>query len=253
MDKNSQTINAIILKTEAIKENDLKVSVYSQEEGKLSLFMRGALKSNSKLLGHVQTLSLSTLMLINGKNGQYIASAKNIEPYLNIRANFKLLQLAGSSLGLYIQLIKNNNLDDNLYLLLKNYLDFLNKNILSLDHKSFELYKLSFMFKFVFYLGLFPEIKICSNCRSYIANCQEPFYFNKTQANFSCIKDKNIQQDQFSLNTLKLMKFLKLENFETIKKLSVLEKDILILSKSWKEYMIFQFKDSLEKNSLLLD
>ena len=253
MDKNSQIITAIILKIEAIKDNDLKVSAYSQEEGKLTLFMRGALKNNSKLLGHVQPLSLTTLMLISSKNGQYIASAKNIEVYLNIRDNFKLLQLAGMSLGLYVQLIKNNYVEKNLYLLLRDWLELLDKNKLTLSSINLELYGLAFKFKFVSYLGLFPEIRICSSCHRHLSQCQEPFYFNKTQGNFSCSKDKNNHKTSLSLNSLKLMKFLQLEDFKKIERLLVSEKDVLSLVRLWREYMIYEFRDNLAKDSSLFD
>ncbi len=253
MDKNSQIISAIVLRVEAIKDNDLRVLVYSQEEGRLSLSMRGALKSHSKLLGHVQPLSLTTLMLINGKSGQYIVSAKNIEAHLNIRNNLKLLQLAGMSLGFYGQLIRSNYIENNLYLLLRDWLNFLNNDKLTLSPINFELYNLAFKFKFVFYLGLFPEIKICSNCHRHLSKCQEPFYFNKTQGRFSCSKERGSKETALSLNCLKLMNFLKVEDFSKIKRLLVLEKDALSLVILWQEYMIFQFRDSLAKDSTLLN
>jgi hypothetical protein len=49
------------------------------------------------------------------------------------------------------------------------------------------------------------------------------------------------------------MNFLKVEDFSKIKRLLVLEKDALSLVILWQEYMIFQFRDSLAKDSTLLN
>ncbi|MCF7820451.1 MAG: DNA repair protein RecO [Candidatus Pacebacteria bacterium] len=246
MDKNTKIIEAIILKTEPAKENDVKVLVYSREEGKLFLSMKGALRASSKLIGHVQPLSFSTLMIISGKQGDYIGSAKNIETYLNIRDNFKRLQLAGLSARLFSCLLKTNQSDQAMFFLIKSWLDFLNTDELSLDDINFKLYSLAFNLKFISLLGLFPDITLCSYCRKPLSNCQELYYFSKEQGAFSCSKNHNSQDAKLSLNSLKLMKFLALEDFQDINRLLVSKEDVISLSEAVRDYMIYEFKDSLK-------
>ena len=81
----SQKSKAIILKREAFLENNSRVFIYSQNFGKLDLVARGTQKISSKLAGHIEPLNLCEIMIIKGKQYNYLGSALCENSFLNIK------------------------------------------------------------------------------------------------------------------------------------------------------------------------
>lgn len=87
----------VILKNYPIGEADLMVTVYTRERGKLRAVARGARRSNSKLVGHLEPLTQVSLSLAKGRNLDYITQAQ-------VTSNFTPLKdgLNGISKGFYL-------------------------------------------------------------------------------------------------------------------------------------------------------
>jgi DNA repair protein RecO (recombination protein O) len=95
-----QTFNtrAIILDRKDYREDDSRIVVFSQDKGKMNLIVRGAKKLKSKLSGHVEPLTLSRLMVVKGKELDYVGTAKGEEFYLDIREDLFSLRWAGRAI-----------------------------------------------------------------------------------------------------------------------------------------------------------
>lgn len=103
------------------------VDVYTLEQGKLSLQVRGGRKLNSKLSGHLEPLMLLELMVIVGKNIPTAAAASSRHSYLSLKSDYEKISAAGWAINRFNKLIKEGERDDQLFHILSDFLVLLNE------------------------------------------------------------------------------------------------------------------------------
>ncbi|OIO18054.1 DNA repair protein RecO [Candidatus Kuenenbacteria bacterium CG1_02_38_13] len=171
-------LKAIILKRQDFKEDDLLVTVYSQEKGKLVLLARGAKKIKSKLAGHLEPVSLSYLNVANGRSIDQLIGADMRQSYGKIKNNLDKLSAAGWFLNLLDKMTMENHPDPRIFSLTQKYLTFLEK-----ESKNYDIAKISAGFKLLHLLGLNPagkaEIGFRDEIEFIIANNIDEICLNK--------------------------------------------------------------------------
>jgi DNA repair protein RecO (recombination protein O) len=153
-------INAIILSRQPFKEFDDRVVVYSPEIGLKELVVRGTKKVLSKLSGHIEPLSLSSLMVVRGKQYDYAGTVVSLDCFQNLKKDFQKVMLAGRVSKIFNDFMKQDYPDQDLYDLLKEFLVRLDSEIL-VDEK---LLKSAFVFKFFQEMGQLPDFANCALC-----------------------------------------------------------------------------------------
>jgi DNA repair protein RecO (recombination protein O) len=118
---------AIVLNRQPFRENDSRVILYSRDRGKLELIARGTKKINSKLAGHLEPLSLSSIMVVRGRQFDYIGGAAAINCFIDLKSDLAKLAAAGQAVKATSELIKTGIDDNYIYLLLLDFLEILNK------------------------------------------------------------------------------------------------------------------------------
>jgi len=144
----------IIIKRRPIKNNDLTVTVYTLERGRLELLARGAQKFKAKSTAHLEPFNLVSLMIIRGKSQNYLGSAIAIDCFADLKSDFNKIKVAGAGLNLFEKLIKGEEADPEIFALLMNFLDNLNKT----KGKDDFIY-LIFAFKLICLLGYTPDLE----------------------------------------------------------------------------------------------
>ena len=86
--------NAIIISSQPFREYDGKRVVYSLEKGKLDLVVRGVKRIKSKLSAHLEPLSLAEIMVVRGRQFNYVGAAMSRNCYSAIKNNLFSLQAA---------------------------------------------------------------------------------------------------------------------------------------------------------------
>jgi len=157
--EDTYNIKAIVLNRKSYSENDSRVMVYSQESGKLELTARGAKKIKSKSAGHLEPFNLVDIMVIRGQNHDYVGTAVSEKCYGDIKGDLAKLFAAGRAFKIINQLIKPGLADQEIFELLKEYLEVLNT-----AKKDFEILTSLFIFKFLAMLGHKPELAFCTCC-----------------------------------------------------------------------------------------
>lgn len=117
---------AIILDCQPWQEVDARIIAYSFDQGKLELTARGAAKLSSKLIGHLQPFNLVDLMVIRGRGVDYAGAADNIAAALNLKQDWEKMRAGGEVLTWYKQLIKPAVSDRQIFLLLAQFIYWLN-------------------------------------------------------------------------------------------------------------------------------
>ena len=151
---------AIILNRKPFRECDSMATVYSFDKGKLELAVRGARKISSKLAGHIEPLNLSEIMVVRGRNFDYVGGAVSRNCYANLKSNLEKSLIAGQAVNIFNKLIKKEEQDSKIFILLQDFLNILNEN------KEFncELLLNFFILKLLVLLGYKPELYNCAVC-----------------------------------------------------------------------------------------
>jgi len=160
--RETTNISAIILNRCAFKECDTRVTLYSPEMGKLELVARGTKKLKSKLAGHLEPITLSEIMIVPGKQFDYIGTADSSDSFINIKNDLDKLVLAGKAIGIFNSLVKEGEKDGGIFRLLLDFFNFLNKKDLRIKHPEF-FYNF-FIYKLLSGLGYGLDCHDCSLC-----------------------------------------------------------------------------------------
>ena len=72
---------ALTLKQDPFGEADLLVTLFSRERGKLRAVAKGARRSSSKLVGHLEPITHVRLSLSRGRNLDYVTQAQVIDSF----------------------------------------------------------------------------------------------------------------------------------------------------------------------------
>lgn len=89
-----KTVHALVLREVKFKEADKMLTVLTQEEGKLSVRARGALRKSCRFAAASQHLVYSEMTLFFNKGRYTLVEASVIEDFSALRADFNALALA---------------------------------------------------------------------------------------------------------------------------------------------------------------
>lgn len=237
------TTKAIILNRVLFREVDSRTTIYTLDRGKLELVARGVKKLSSKLAGHLEPISLSNIMVIRGKQFDYVGGAVNENCYFNIKNDLERLHYAGQAISLFNKLIRGNDQTDAgaLFGLLKEYLDTLNYE---LKIKNYELLYSFFIFKLLVILGYRPELYNCVACKNRL-NKPEGIKFYLDRGGIICANcsEKNTLLLDNSLtiseNCVKVLRLVINNNLVHLKNLQIdkkSEKEICNIINSFLDY-----------------
>ncbi len=169
---------AIIIKRSAFREYDSKVVIFSADKGKVELVARGTKKILSKLAGHLEPITLSDLMIIKGKQFNYIGTAVSEESFKEIKNSQEKTFLIGSVLGQFNSLIKDDLPDQQIFSLLLDFLFLSNQP--TTNHKNLEWLIVCFKIKLIELLGYGFNLEECAICRGKMIGSEYFFDFSKS-------------------------------------------------------------------------
>ncbi|MEA3464380.1 MAG: DNA repair protein RecO [Patescibacteria group bacterium] len=220
---------AIILNRQPFREADSKITVYSLDKGKLELIARGAKKIKSKLAGHLEPFCLSDLMIVKGKQFDYIGGAVSENCYVNIKNDLEKLVFTGKAISVFNRLVKLGEKDEAVFKLLQEILDVLNsKQKLSI---SYELLINFFVLQLMSQLGHKPELRSCVVCRKEIAPNGNKFDLSRggticlncvsSIAPFLSIGGEKEERPPISADCIKVLRLVIESDFSRLTKLKI--------------------------------
>jgi len=199
--------SAIILKRTVWREHDSKVTVYSLEKGKLELVARGTKKILSKLASHLEPITLSDLMVIKGRQLDYVGTAISEENFKIIKKDLEKIFLVGEIINLFNSLVKEQEKDPQLFYLLRDFLFLVNED--KVDKNKTELLSTAFKIKLIDILGYTPNFENCIVCGQ--KNISKDYVFDFAKGGIVCQKCEM----QFNKSAQKFEHYL-IENYKKV-------------------------------------
>lgn len=85
----------VVLRRRDLGEADRILTVYTDQYGKLRLVAKGTRRTKSRLAGHLEPFSRTSLLIAKGRNLDVITQASLIDPYKTLRQDESLIAYAG--------------------------------------------------------------------------------------------------------------------------------------------------------------
>lgn len=111
-------VNGLILRGRDYKEADQLLTVYTLEQGKITVRAGGVKKTVSKLRSGVLLFSQSKLVITNGKGFPTVTSAEPIESFPLLRTDFARMSYAGYAAELLDQVLGEAQPDEEVFRLI---------------------------------------------------------------------------------------------------------------------------------------
>lgn len=210
---------AIVLSRYDISEYDAIVLFYSLDFGKISILAKGLKRPKSKLAGHLEPLNLVELMIIEGREKNYVGSAISDNSFLGIKNSYNKLVLAGSAIKFLKDLSFEQEADFNIFLLLRDFL--INLNNYDQDDAYLDFLLLYFKVRILDILGYNFDFSRCSACGQVSAIFFD--FFNKEVLCLNCSNSNKYLSSnlvKISQSTINLKKNILSVEFSEFKSLT---------------------------------
>jgi len=226
---------AIVLKRTNLGEADSIITFYTPNLGKIRAVAKGVRRPKSKLGGHLDLLTQSSLLLAQGQNLDIITQSQTIESFLPLRSDLWRTSCAIYLLELVDQFTAEQVENYPIYKLLQTTLLWLcEAHSSELVLRYFELHLLS-------HLGYQPELYQCLNCRSPLA--PERNLFSASGGGVicpNCAKKEQLVRP-ISTDAIKVMRFLPKNDFTSASRLQVspdLTRELEQLMRAYIRYLL---------------
>ncbi|MBI4294882.1 MAG: DNA repair protein RecO [Chloroflexi bacterium] len=155
---------ALVLRQARLGEADAILTLYTPFIGKLRAAARGLRRPQSKLAGHLEPLSRSSLMLSQGQNMDVVTQAQSLESFLPLRADLWRSTCAVYAAELVDRFTEEHISNNPLYKLLVDTLGRLCQVVAAdIPLRYFEIHMLE-------HLGYRPELERCLGCNGELAS-----------------------------------------------------------------------------------
>lgn len=188
---------AIVISQRNINDHDSLVSFYSLDFGRVSFLARGLKKPSSKLAGHLDSFNLVDLMIIKGRQRDYVGSAISENCFLGIKNDYDKAIIAGSALNFLNKLSFDNQADYEAFLLLRDFLFLIDS--FSGEGDFLKLFLSSFKLKLLSILGYNFDFSSCFVCDKHPAIALN--FFKKELCCSECLK--KVSLDDFRNNFIR--------------------------------------------------
>lgn len=236
---------AVVLKRVDLGEADRIVTIYTPRLGKLRVVAKGVRKTTSRMAGHLELLTRTSLLLAVGTNLDLITQAQAIDSHPTLRADLERISCGLHVVELVDQLTPDRLEAYPIYELLTWALDALSQDVdRDLVLRFFELQILTLT-------GFRPQLHECVRCHQPIAPGAHGF--SPHLGGVICRACVPGQEDLrvLSLNALKVLRFIQSARWAEARRLRLSPAIAHETSMALREYLRFVIEHDLRSVKLL--
>jgi len=131
----------IILKKASLNEVDQLLCVYTKKLGKVNISAKGTKKIESKLRYSIEPISLVQFILVQGKNSLILKDAIIKDQFLNIKKDFKKIEIIEKILNIIDEAIVGQEKDEDIWQLILLTFKSIDKDKINLKTIIFDFQK----------------------------------------------------------------------------------------------------------------
>lgn len=176
--------SGIVIKKVNLNDNDLILTIFTKEKGKIQAIAKGAKKVKSQYMGSTQLFCYSNFVYYPSKTFAYLNQAELVESFYKLRSDLNKLSEATYMIEVINSSFEENQKEERVLNLLLHTL-----NLVSSDHtKDTKTVLLAFQLKFMGFMGYAPQLDKCSKC----SKESDEYFFSKKAGGLLCLKCKGI-------------------------------------------------------------
>lgn len=173
-----EKVSGIVIKRVGLNDNDVILTIFTKEKGKIQAIAKGAKKIKSAYMGTTQIFCYSNFVYYPGKTFAYLNQSELIESFYKLRSDLNKLAEATYTIELINSAFEENHKDERILNLLLHTLKLINSE----KTKDTKIVLLAYQLKFMGFMGYAPEINKCSKCSKKL----EEYYFSKKHGGLLC-------------------------------------------------------------------
>jgi len=229
----------IVIKATDYKDSDKIVTIFSSDFGLIKARVRGVKKDKAKLAFAVQPFAFIEFLLIKKNDFYTVINATSIDQFFNITIDFDNYIFMLGCLEVCEKTVKENDPQNNLFILLVNSL----KNVCYNQVSSMYVF-IKFMLESLKFLGFKLELKSCACCGDLLN--KNSFAFSYDFNGLLCGKCLNKNPYlELSINEQAILKNIDMTNLEDLNNLKFLSRNdmISIISLLCKDFKLLTDED----------
>jgi len=224
---------AIVLRYRDLGEADRLITIYTPFRGKFTAIAKGVRRTKSRLAGHLEPLSYSSMMLAKGQNLDIITQGQTIESFLPLRQD-----LWRTTCALYAAELVERFTPEHAehYAVFRLLLDTLHR--LTEEDKP-DLALRYFEVQLLGLLGYRPELYRCIQCQSALQPVVN--YFSAGAGGALCPQCAEPWAKRLSVNALKVLRLLQWGSWEEVRRLHLrgdLSEEVEALLRDYIRYLL---------------
>ncbi|RBP68908.1 DNA replication and repair protein RecO [Alkalibaculum bacchi] len=234
-----EKVSGVVIKRTDLSDNDVIVTIFTKEKGKIQAIAKGAKKPKSQYTGTTQLFCYSNFVYYPGKSLGYLSQSELIESFYKLRNSLEKLYSATYIIEMINATFLESEKDERILSLLLHTLSLLASD----KTRDIRTVLLSFQLKFVGFLGYVPHLNHCSRCTKEY----EEYYFSKKIGGLICPKCKGNStfERKISRNGLEILKTILYYDITKISQLIFNEELMKYLIKLMNDYIVYHIDKKL--------
>lgn len=214
----------IILSKKDVGETDRIYTIYTEEAGKIRVLGKGVKKSNAKLAGHLEPLTLAEIFVAKSRGLGKITGSIVVENFVKTKADWESLKNIYYVFRIIEKMLSEEEEDAEIFKLISNFLYEIEKYSGKKD--KMDIITLGFLFKFLSESGYKLEAEYCVICRKKIQ--KENNYISIGRGGILCqgCQTKENGKISIGIEAIKLIRIFQKNKIESLNKLKVLPRDV---------------------------
>lgn len=236
---------AIVLKQHKLGEADKILTLYTPRLGKIRAVAKGVRRPKSKLGGHVELLTRSSMMLARGRNLDIVTQSQTIDSFLPLRTDLWRTSCALYLTELTDQFTAEHAENYSVYRLLLNTLRWLG------EARDEELLLRYFELHLLDYSGYRPQLQQCLSCKSPLKPVTN--FFSVSGGGVLCPDCGNSELivQTISINALKAMRFLQNNRYPVARRLRVSSSLSQEFERLMRDYIRYRLEREVKSTAFL--
>lgn len=176
--------SGIVIKRVKLNDNDLIITIFTREKGKIQAVAKGARKTKSQFLGTTQLFCYCNFVYYPGKTLAYINQTELIESFYQLRDDLIKLTIATYLIEVINLAYEEHQKDERVLSLLLHSLQLVNSSKAE-DAKTILL---GYQLKLMGFMGYAPQLNHCIKCDK----THEEYFFSKKLGGLICKSCKSL-------------------------------------------------------------
>lgn len=211
----------IVIGKKDVAEADRFYTIYTREAGKIRVLGKGVRNASAKLAGNLEPITLGEIDIARSRGMGKVTGVIAVNNFLGIKSNYQALSKIFDSFRIFDKIVTEQEKDENIFNLLLEYLETMEKISSEENEKKLNLISAGFLFKLLDSSGYKLNMNKCFICGKKLSPGGN--FFSAQSGGVTCCGGKAREEKKMSINdeTIKLVRLFLSNKMKNLEKIAV--------------------------------